>query len=354
MNAGLISPIILGRLEPIRALSAERLSELASICRPESYPAGADPLRGADFPGKAIYVLKGEMKLAFPDGTTQVLVGGCEGANWPLGRKIPVPASAKAITEVELLSIDNDFLDIMMTWDQMSNGVARKVVPSTADSMAWSAMTGSFSVQTLMGSALSLLPAAHIHELMLRLERIPVAKGQVMIREGESGDYYYLIESGHAIVSRRVGGSEVAVADLKHGEAFGEEALVSEGKRNATVIMRTDGVLLRLAKPDFIELLREPLLKPITRVDAERKVHAGKARWLDVRYGVEFAEDGLDGALNIPLNEIRSAFGLLDPNTEYIVYCQSGRRSSAAAFLLAQHGISAYWLENGLHPQGAH
>jgi rhodanese-related sulfurtransferase len=155
-------------------------------------------------------------------------------------------------------------------------------------------------------------------------------------------------------VRRRIGGDDILLAELKAGDAFGEEALVSNAKRNATVSMKTDGVVLRLAKPDFIELLRTPLLHGLSRTEAERRVAAGKAVWLDVRYAVEFSSDGLPRAMNIPLNEIRTAFGLLDRRQEYIVYCQSGRRSSTAAFLLAQHGFNAFWLEGGLAGRGGH
>jgi rhodanese-related sulfurtransferase len=56
----------------------------------------------------------------------------------------------------------------------------------------------------------------------------------------------------------------------------------------------------------------------------------------------------LPGAVNVPLSEIRNAIGLLDREREYVVYCQSGRRSSAAAFLLSQRGYRASWLEDGL------
>jgi len=52
--------------------------------------------------------------------------------------------------------------------------------------------------------------------------------------------------------------------------------------------------------------------------------------------------------VNIPLSEIRNAFGALDMDKEYVIYCQSGRRSSAAAFLLAQRGYNVYVLEGGL------
>ena len=65
-------------------------------------------------------------------------------------------------------------------------------------------------------------------------------------------------------MTRKVGGVEMPLAELKAGDAFGEEALIVEGVRNATVTMKSDGVLLRLNKEDFIELLREPLLRRLS------------------------------------------------------------------------------------------
>jgi rhodanese-related sulfurtransferase len=70
--------------------------------------------------------------------------------------------------------------------------------------------------------------------------------------------------------------------------------------------------------------------------------------WLDVRYPSEHQYDKLPGAINVPLAEVRNAFGSLDRTREYIVYCQSGRRSSAACFLFAQHGFRVSVLEGGL------
>lgn len=181
----------------------------------------------------------------------------------------------------------------------------------------------------------------------MRFQRIKKSRGEVIIREGEEGDFYYVIESGRCTVSRRVGGAVVELAELKAGDAFGEEALVANARRNASVAMKTDGALLQLAKADFIELLKEPLMHRISQADAEQKAAAG-AIWLDVRFPAEYNADKLPGAINIPLNEIRNLFGSLDRQKEYIVYCQSGRRSSAAAFLLSQRGYKAYLLEGGL------
>lgn len=336
---------VLGRLEPIRGLSAQRLQELAAFCRPENHPLGSDPFKAAPMRGQLVYLLHGELKITLQDGSMRLLVGGCDQANWPIGYKTVSPVSSKAITDISLVRIDFDLLDLMMTWDELSN-LADAGRPE--DASLWRTMSGAFSVQTLIGSGLAKLPPAHLQELLRRLDRVKVKRGQVIVKEGDEGDYYFLIESGRCEVRRHVGGVDVLLAELKAGDAFGEEALVSDAKRNATVRMKTDGSLLRLAKPDFIELLRTPLLHGMSRAEAERRVDEGRAAWLDVRYAAEFAEDGLPGAINVPLNEIRSAFGLLDRDREYIVYCQSGRRSSAAAFLLAQHGFSAYWLQDGV------
>ena len=174
-----------------------------------------------------------------------------------------------------------------------------------------------------------------------------VKKGEVIIREGAEGDYYYLVESGKCQVERMIGGVSMTLAELKSGDTFGEEALASEAKRNATVTMKTDGSLLRLSKQDFIALLREPLLRGLSMEQVKQKVLSG-AELIDVRYPSEFQYDKLPGAINIPLSEIRNAFGALDIDKEYVVYCQSGRRSSAATFLLAQRGYHVYVLVGGL------
>ncbi|NOT66665.1 MAG: hypothetical protein HOP06_11725 [Methylotenera sp.] len=52
-------------------------------------------------------------------------------------------------------------------------------------------------------------------------------------------------------------------------------------------------------------------------------------------------------AINLPLDEIRKHARNLDPNKTYISYCQTGRRSSAAAFILVQSGFKAVVLKGG-------
>ena len=330
------TPQQLGALAPLAGLSRERLAELAEAALVERGARGADPLAGRAQGEQSVFLLAGEMLLGFEGGGTLVVVGGSDETRQALNRRKERVARAKAITDVDLLVVDDELLDILATWDQVAAGRGRDVISS-----------GPFSLSGLRAGVFAQLPAARIDELLRRFERVRTPRGETVVREGDEGDYYYVIESGRFQVGRLVGGAEVVLAELKSGDAFGEEALVSEAKRNATVTALTDGQLLRLNRAHFNELLREPLLRRLSFEEASEKVRRG-ALWLDVRYPSEYQYDKLAGAINVPLAEVRNMFAVLDRTKEYIAYCQSGRRSAAAAFLFAQRGFKVWLLEGGL------
>jgi CRP-like cAMP-binding protein len=339
------TPEQLAGLAPLAGLSPQRLNELADVAVVERAMRGSDPLkdRGAK---RSVFLLHGEMLLSYEGGGTLVVVGGSEETRHPLNRQPRPLARAKAITDVDLLAIDDDVLDILSTWDQVGakGGSGAAGEPLRTDARF---ITGAFSLGNLKSGTFAQLPAGHIEELFKCFERVPAARGDVVIREGDEGDYYYVIESGRFQVERLVGGAKVVLAELKAGDAFGEEALVSEAKRNATVVSLGDAMLLRLGKDDFNRLLREPLLKRLNFEEATARVRDG-ALWLDVRYPSEYQYDRLPGAINVPLAEVRNMFAVLDKGKEYVAYCQSGRRSAAAAFLFAQRGFKVWLLEGGL------
>jgi CRP-like cAMP-binding protein len=342
------SPEQLSGLAPLAGLSPERLSELADVAVVERAPRGTDVLKDRAKQAHSIFLLQGEMLLHYDGGGTLVVVGGSEDTRQALNRQNRPLARAKAITDVDLLSVDDEVLDILATWDQVaagSNGNGSAMALAVRSDARL--ISGAFSLSNLRSGAFAQLPAAHIDELLSRFERVKTARGDVVVREGDEGDYYYVIESGRFQVERLVGGAKVVLAELKSGDAFGEEALVSEAKRNATVVAIGDGQLLRLEKARFNELLREPLLRRLNFEDATDRVGRG-ALWLDVRYPSEYQYDKLPGAINVPLAEVRNMFAVLDRGREYIAYCQSGRRSAAAAFLFAQRGFKIWLLEGGL------
>ena len=343
--ADTVSIDLLARLQPLTSLGNEGLRELLPLCRTHAFTRATDPFRAANWSGQVVYLVRGQLWVNMPDGVARVLVGGHDLAAAPVARDGKVPVSSKAITDVELLSLKEDTLDIVVTWNQLAS--PDETATGGAAQTDWRMMSGMFAVDNLTVGAFAALPPANIQAMLDKFSRVPAKRGQTIIKQGDPGDYYYLIESGRCKVSRLVAGTPVQLAELKEGDAFGEDALVADTVRNATVTMNTDGMLLRLSKQDFDKLLRAPLLQKVSGDEGDRRVAAG-ATWIDVRFPAEYQSDGYPGAINIPLNDIRQASAALDPAKEYIVYCQTGRRSSAAAFLLSQRGFHAALLDGGM------
>ena len=88
----------------------------------------------------------------------------------------------------------------------------------------------------------ALLPVPALERLALRLQRLEVAAGDVLVQQGEPGRTWYLVDDGELQV--RVDGRDVAV--LSAGEAFGEIALLRQGVRTATVAAATPAALWSL------------------------------------------------------------------------------------------------------------
>jgi rhodanese-related sulfurtransferase len=176
-----------------------------------------------------------------------------------------------------------------------------------------------------------------------------VAAGEAVIRQGESGDFFYVIEWGRAEVWRSEGGkAPTKLATLGPGSGFGEEALLKGEPRNATVRMPDGGRVLKLGKADFDRLLKAELLQEVAPAEALRRLEQNNAALIDCRFEEEWELWRLKNARLIPMEEIRERARGLDKGREYIVYCRSGRRSRAAAFLMRQAGLNALSLEGGI------
>jgi rhodanese-related sulfurtransferase len=69
---------------------------------------------------------------------------------------------------------------------------------------------------------------------------------------------------------------------------------------------------------------------------------------LDVRHPVELAVEHVDGAVNIPLDDLRSRINELPKDREIHVICRSGQRAYYAARILTQHGFNAKIISGGM------
>lgn len=349
--AQLVDKSILKHLVPPNALNEENFQELARKAVVENIPAGRVLFKQAETDGKTIYLLSGEVELFSHEGAQGTVNGGTDQARHPLANQQPRQVSGRAKSAVTITRFDSDLLDILLTWDQLS-GI--EVSDITVDEEGEDEDAGDWMTRILQSKVFLRIPPANIQAMFMRLQELPVSDGQEIIKQGDLGDFYYIISRGKCVVTRQsASGSNVVLAHLGDGDAFGEEALLSDSKRNATIRMETDGLLMRLSKEDFEELLKAPMLNDVDIEQAKDMVRNG-AVLVDVRLESEHQAGAIKGSLNIPLFMLRLKSESMDLSKKYICYCETGRRGQAAAYLLSERGFEGYVLTGGLQaiPQG--
>jgi predicted MFS family arabinose efflux permease len=120
------------------------------------------------------------------------------------------------------------------------------------------------------------VPAPTLEAVATRLAPVASRAGDVVIRQGDPADRFYLIQAGTFEVTRREPGEPLDQAPthlrtMTSGEVFGEIGLLRATARTATVTALTDGELLALDGASFLELVNAgPGLAP---------------RLLDLRHG---------------------------------------------------------------------
>ena len=322
---------------PLSSLDDHTLEKLAQHATVQRVKSGNFLFERGDSKSQTLFLLEGEIELCSPVFPTQKISADSEAGRYPLAHSFPRQFTAVTVTDVRVLALPLDILEVI----QLD---AAKGKRSSAG-----AQTDAWKTQWLNSPMLRNLPDANKEALLAKMEEIRVQAGQVIIHQEEPADSYFVIKKGRCSVSRRPapGARDVKLAELTEGQGFGEEALITNVARNASVTMLNDGTLLRLSKQDFIALLARPLLHHLPFQNAIELVEQG-AVLIDVRAPEEFEIDGLIGSLNMPLPVLRLKANRLHRDCTYIVYSNTGHFSSVAAFLLIQQGLKAYVLLGGL------
>ncbi len=338
-----LSTELLKKFSPLDGLKHDNLVALVGKVQIRELSPSEFLFKEGDTEKRTIYVVSGTLELLDQGQVIDLVEGGSDTAANPVAPVFPRPCAARGRDRVRYISIDSDLLDVMLTWDQ----------------------TGTYEVSELRGSndvggddwmtillqakAFHKIPPANIQAIFMRMQQINYKAGDVVVKQGTEGDYFYVLTRGQCLVTREtpLNKDGIRLAELVVGDTFGEEALISDAKRNATITMTTDGSVMRLGKDDFNKLLNEPMLNWVSFADAEKIISEG-GQWLDVRLPSEYQNHHLEGAVNIPLYFIRLKLGTLDPDRNYVVCCDTGRRSSAGTYILSERGYKAFVLEGGI------
>ena len=335
---------VLRRFAPLDDLRQVNLTALSKKASLQTILAGRPLFREGDRDKKTYYLVGGDLELRTGAKVVDRLRGDTPAARNAVAPDKPRRYGAYAVTAVEVLVFDSDLLDALLTWDETGIYDVSEFTTSAevevGDWMAILLQTGVFHH----------IPPSNLQAIFMRMQRVVQRAGDVVIKQGDPGDYFYAITQGRCAVTRETPSKAegLRLAELGPGDTFGEEALISESPRNATVSMLTDGTLMRLNKSDFDSLLKEAMQQWVSYAEAAERVASGAAQWLDVRLPSEFASAHLPGAINLPLCFLRPKIGQLDTHAHYVVVCDTGLRSAAAAFILTSRGYNAVLLKGGM------
>ncbi len=336
---------VLQNLVPLHNLSEDNLRRLASKLTIEELPSGAMICQEGDKNDYAIYLLEGGIELSSRASTMKhVMQGGTADAAYPLANSLPREFTIKATTKVKIVRVDNRKLDRAVVLNELTTTITsvhgaqkRKLGGNTE-----------WLEEMLTSKVFAKLPRAKITPLMLRMQVISVKSGQVVFKQGDPGDYYYVVKRGRFNISRKEAHGKVKLLEeLNAGSVFGAESLISGHARDVSVVAMSDGTLMRLSRQDFAELLKAPLLTFVSGAEAQRMLKDGVGL-LDVRSKDQYQAGALRGSANLPFTELRNSLRQLDRERKYILCCNTGVQSEVAAFLLAEKGFDVYVLKGGL------
>lgn len=324
--------------QPFTLLSRERLSEVVNIVR------FVEMRKGEIFQitgGKShdyLFVVEGQLEIIY-SGAIKSIAGPTDTRKRPVLLP-PTPSTSTLVARENsiICHADRDLLDKLISWDE--------VVQMMEDT--------DVEMHRLMDKVRNSLvfrrlPLETVEMAFKRMKCLEVKQGQEVIRQGEQGDAYYIITEGTAEVYQRgiYDDKPHKVADIKEGDAFGCEALISGSTRNETVRMTSDGSLLVLDKQAFEDLISTPLIKTVHPSVARTMLETGYSL-IDVRYSEEYDEHHIPDATLIPLYELRNRLDELDKSRKYIVYCHGGSRSAIATLVLTQNQFDVVSLEGGI------
>ncbi len=291
-------------------------------------------------PADVVIVLDGGVEMSSREGKLLARVNADRAAGEPgVLHAVPPGAKLTMTRKSDALVVDGEVLDDILSQAHQSDSVA-SLEDSVGSRVASLIHTQPFTQMTL----------DQICRCAEAMSRRTVAAGEEIIRYAGSGDYFYVLEHGEAEVWRpdpRTG-NPVKVATLSPGASFGEEALLRGGLRNATVRMSSSGTVLCLSVADFDQLIASHFIHEIAADAAQNMIARRQASLIDCRYDDEHHLWRIPGSQPIPLDQLRAAALELDKARTYVVYCRTGKRSRAAAFLMRQLGLTAMTLRGGI------
>ena len=102
------------------------------------------------------------------------------------------------------------------------------------------------------------LPTARLKLIAYTAEVVEFAPGELIVRQGDPADAVYIVTEGEAdVVLRDAEGHDITLTTMGRNSLFGETAVLSKGRRTATVRARDRVVTFKISADVFLDLVRQ-------------------------------------------------------------------------------------------------
>ncbi|MBK6287810.1 MAG: cyclic nucleotide-binding domain-containing protein [Gammaproteobacteria bacterium] len=335
------------RLALISEKHIERLMEGAGIKR---LSKGQFLFRKMAQPDTSYFLLEGEVEIRESFEKRNLVDAAGHQARFPIEEHCRGGAAVRAQGDCVVLTLRRDAIDELIASGDDA-GIDVVLVSDTEERLEEARFDDEYSedwmARLLESPLMSHLSATNIQRCFIELERLPKKAGEDVVLAGSRGEHFYIIVEGEAsVITEEAGPYKGQTFDLVPGDYFGEEALVANTIRNATVRMTSDGAVGRLDRAQFDAIFKSSLVQTID-LDKARKFLASAGigcEIIDVRFPAEYKHAHIEGSVNTPVVSLRKRLRELDRNKSYLVTPEGGRRSELAVYLLRQAGLNAYLL----------
>ena len=206
---------------------------------------------------------------------------------------------------------------------------------------------GNWMERLLSTPLFEFIPPTNIQELFKRFKTRQVTSGEIIIKQGEPGDYFYMIKTGSVSVHVEMNGKVNQVAKLTAGQSFGQDALVSDLPRNATIMATAPCELGMLTEADFEDLLLSPVIEVITPAEIEEaaRVQGTQVQILNLYQPDDLQPEAAAEELAIPFMALRNHIHEFSKEIVYVVRGPASPKINLlGAYLLNEAGHTAYVL----------
>ena len=286
------------QFEPFQAMSPAELSTVAEHTQTLNLPARRWLLRQGRRLQGSYYLDRGRVRVFSPQRDID---------HQSAAARRPIYPGCEAIctlSPVHLLHVDTSAIAFLLATAQDGAGTPPE---------PWQR-------RFLRSPLLQRLDAGVWQQLVSALQERRFAAGELLIAEGRPAHDFFVLKEGRAAVRCR----GATLAELIPGDFFGEDALIMDARRNATVAALEPGAVLRLPKDRFASLLVDNVVRFVRR--------AGEGECIDL-------------SADWPLARLREALGELDPKRRYHVVGGALPERALATFILTQKGFDAWPVE---------